>query len=53
LFASHKQKIEAMKQKIEAMQQWQDSPFRSMHIVTDMSAGGGSYLKGLAQKANC
>jgi hypothetical protein len=47
LFASHKEKI-------KAMQQWQDSPFRIMHIVTDTtSAGGGSHLKRIAQKANC
>jgi hypothetical protein len=41
------------REKIEAMQQWQDSPFRIIHIVTDTSAGGGSYLKRIAQKANC
>jgi hypothetical protein len=46
LFASHKEKI-------EAMQEWQDWHFRSMHIVTDMSAGGGSFLKRIAQKGNC
>jgi hypothetical protein len=46
MFTSHKEKI-------EAMQQWQDSPYRIMHIVTDMSAGGGSFLKRIAQKVNC
>jgi hypothetical protein len=46
LFASHKEKI-------EAMQQWQDSPFRIMHIVADMSVGRGSFLKRIAQKVNC
>jgi hypothetical protein len=34
------------------MQQWQDLPFRIMHIVTDLSAGGGSFLKRIAQKVN-
>jgi hypothetical protein len=46
LFASHKEKI-------EAMQEWQDSPFSIMRIVTDMSAGAGSFLKRIAQKVNC
>jgi hypothetical protein len=46
LFASHKDKI-------EAMQQGQDSPFRIIHVVTDMSARGGSLLKRIAQTVNC
>jgi hypothetical protein len=44
LFASHKEKI-------EAMQRWEDSPFRIMHIVTHMR--GGSFLKRLGKKLNC
>jgi hypothetical protein len=47
LFASHKEKI-------KAKPEWQHTPFRIMHIVADMSAGGGSFLKRIAaQKVNC